>query len=190
MGFNSSRSHSTPIDLSGLQVLEHGVPSYLLLPAGQRHGARIRRRRPIPNLDPTTTISISDHEPALLHPNQSLLPLQHPPLPPRPDADRLRHDHDRGPVDPGEGEGAEVPGQALLGPGDGGHEPGDGARGGSTGLGLVGELEDLEAVLGDGDAHAEEELVVEVGDVLLLELVVGEEEGVVVGQRRLEPRFR
>lgn len=74
--------------------------------------------------------------------------------------------------------------EVALGLLDGGEEPGDGsAVRGAVGLG---ELEDLETVLGDGDAHALEEFVVEEGDVLLLELVVGEGEAVLVHQGGLE----
>lgn len=56
---------------------------------------------------------------------------------------------------------------------------------------VVGEAEDLEAVLGDGDAHAAEEVVVEVGDVVGVELVAGEEGGVLVHEGRVQgARFR
>lgn len=79
-----------------------------------------------------------------------------------------------------QGHGHEV----ALGLLDGGEEASDGPAV-RRGVGL-GELEDLEAVLGDGDAHALEELVVEEGYVLSLELVVGEGEAVLVDQGRLE----
>ena len=50
-----------------------------------------------------------------------------------------------------------------------------------------GELEDLEAVLGDGDAHAEEELVVQVAHVGGAELVAREEQRVLQGHVRVQP---
>jgi hypothetical protein len=52
---------------------------------------------------------------------------------------------------------------------------------------LSGELEDLEAVLGDGDAHAEEELVVQVAHVGGAELVAREEQRVLQGHVRVQP---
>jgi hypothetical protein len=53
---------------------------------------------------------------------------------------------------------------------------------------LLDEPEDLEAVL--GDAHALEQVVVEVRGVAGLQLVLGEEEPVLVRQRRRKPRPR
>ncbi|KAK1276912.1 hypothetical protein QJS04_geneDACA003748 [Acorus gramineus] len=51
---------------------------------------------------------------------------------------------------------------------------------------VVGEVENEEAMLGDGDADAEEERVVEVLDVVLLQLVVGEGEAVLIDQGRVQ----
>uniref|UniRef100_A0A8R7TNG7 Uncharacterized protein n=1 Tax=Triticum urartu TaxID=4572 RepID=A0A8R7TNG7_TRIUA len=93
-------------------------------------------------------------------------------------------------------ERAHVPGGAA----DGGHEArerrGGGGRttvaplsGGGAGAGAR-ELEDLEAVLGDVDAHAAEEVVVEVGGVAGLQLVARQHQRVLVHQRRLQPRRR
>lgn len=45
---------------------------------------------------------------------------------------------------------------------------------------LTGELEDLEPMLGHRDAHALEELVVEVGDIIVLELIPGEGQPILV----------
>ncbi|RYR30525.1 hypothetical protein Ahy_B01g055280 isoform B [Arachis hypogaea] len=47
-------------------------------------------------------------------------------------------------------------------------------------------LENLEPVLGNGDSHALEELVVEVSGVFQLELVAGESEAIVVDERRIK----
>ena len=80
------------------------------------------------------------------------------------------------------------------------HVPGDAAEeeaGQRRGAGAApavalapGELEDLEAVLGDGDAHAVEELVVEEDHVVGLQLVAREHQRVLVHQHRLQPRPR
>lgn len=51
---------------------------------------------------------------------------------------------------------------------------------------VVGELEDLEAVLGNGDAHALEKLVVEEGGVLEFKLVASERNAIVVDEGRFE----
>lgn len=66
----------------------------------------------------------------------------------------------------------DAPGQAPLGPLHGCEEPCNRM----CRLGLLGQLEYLKPVLGYGDAHALEELMVEVDDVLFLKLVVREEE--------------
>lgn len=70
----------------------------------------------------------------------------------------------------------------------------DGKEGGSgSGMAVMaaavvlGKLEDLEAMLGDGNAHAKEKLMVEVGDVFLFKLVLGEKERVLVEQIPVEP---
>ncbi|KAJ1258274.1 hypothetical protein BS78_10G062600 [Paspalum vaginatum] len=64
---------------------------------------------------------------------------------------------------------------------------GQGGGGGGGGALLARELEDLEAVLGDGDAHGGEEVVVEVGQVGGAQLVAREEERVLERHVRVQP---
>jgi len=93
----------------------------------------------------------------------------------------------RGPV---HGRG-EQPGGAprQRGDGAGGGHGGPAAVGGGGRRGILpGELEDLEAVLGDGDAHAEEELVVHVAHVGGAELVAREHQRVLERHVRVHPR--
>lgn len=81
--------------------------------------------------------------------------------------------------------GAQVLGEAPLGPFDGDHDSRYRLRGF-----LPCKLEDLEAVLGYGDPHALQELVVEIRHVVFLQLVFNEGEPVFVHQRCLQPCFR
>ena len=71
---------------------------------------------------------------------------------------------------------------------DGDHDSGDGTRGEKRrSLALsTREFEDLETVLGNGDANALEKLVVEVGNVFVFELVLGEGKAVFVDETWFE----
>lgn len=74
-----------------------------------------------------------------------------------------------------EAELADVAGEELPGLVHDEDEAGEAFVVGGGGVGLLAaELEDLEAVLGDGDAEALEEVVVEEGEVFLFELVLDE----------------
>ena len=100
-----------------------------------------------------------------------------------------RHEHERRgrlvlpALDDDDDERAHVPGDAV----DGGDEARRQRRAAAA---PARQLEDLEAVLCDGDAHAEEELVVEVGEVVGLQLVAREHQRVLVRHRLVQPRRR
>lgn len=68
----------------------------------------------------------------------------------------------------------EVLGEAPLGPLEGDNDPRHPVRVAALPALLPGKLEDLEAVLRYRNPHALEEFVVEIGDVVVLELVLSE----------------
>lgn len=75
---------------------------------------------------------------------------------------------------PGPGRAREVFGEAPLGPLEGNNDPRYPLRVAALPALLPGELEDFEAVLRYRNPHALEEFVVEIGDVVVLELVLSE----------------
>lgn len=55
---------------------------------------------------------------------------------------------------------------------------------------MIDEFEDLEAMLSDSDAHALQESVVEVGNVVLLQLVASEQQRVLADNGWIEAGIR
>lgn len=190
------RSHATYQFLCGLQVLKHGVPPHvsncslpvpiivgsscsvaLVMVTAKHRASAVGWRRHTSDAHAT----VGDHQPTLPQKRQLRLPPQHGPSPAVAVWSRW-DDQDRRTL--GTRQRAEVPGETILGLPDRCYELGD--RKWRHPPVLVGEFEDLQPVLGYGDAHALEEGMVEVCYVLLLELVVRQQEPILVNKVRLK----
>lgn len=185
---------------SGFQILKHGVPlnlcnifprisiiiiiATLLLFQTVIENLWIREaikpaRSPVREqkslfLAPTAAISVVRH-------HRSLVPLQQSASPSPLPAARHNHESPRRFLAPDPA--PNILGEAFPGFPNRDQDSGNRASGERRRFPISpSELQDLEAVFGDGDPHALEKLVVEVSDVFVLELVVGEGETVLVDE--------